>query len=105
LKASAKERRFDRRHKKNVVLSGKIPRDAKPTEKRFMAASAQWHSIQPLYSGHINWWVDYSHGIRLVYRKIKVDGKEMDYIDVLKDPVLSKLLCDEDWCDFLRYSY
>jgi hypothetical protein len=56
-----------------------------------------------LYTGHINWWVDYSQGIRLIYRKIKVDGQWMDYTDVLKDPRLQKLLCDEEFCDFYRY--
>ncbi|MBK8139831.1 MAG: hypothetical protein IPK57_01610 [Chitinophagaceae bacterium] len=61
--------------------------------------------IQPLYTGHINWWVDYSQGIRLVYRQLKVEGKWMDYTVVLKDPVLQKLLCDEEFCDFYRYDY
>jgi len=92
--------------KKDVVISGKITRDAKPDREAIYG----WHKpdgkpIQPLYTGHINWWVDYSHGIRLIYRKIKVDGKEMDYIDVLKHPVYQKLLCDEDWCDFYKYAY
>ena len=61
--------------------------------------------IQPLYTGHVNWYVDYSHGIRLVYRTIYVNGKPMDYIDVLKDKNLKKLLCDEDECNFYRYHY
>lgn len=92
--------------KKDVVLSGKISRDAKPNREAIYG----WHQlngqpIQPLYTGHINWWVDYSHGIRLIYRKIKVDGKEMDYTAVLKDPILQKLLCDEDNCDFYKYAY
>lgn len=92
--------------KKDVVISGKLLTDAKPNRESIFG----WHQlngkpIQPLYTGHINWWVDYSHGIRLVYRKIKVDGKEMDYIDVHKDSVLQKLLCDEDRCDFYRYNY
>lgn len=91
---------------KDVVISGKIPRDPKPDR----VAIYGWHKldgkpIQPLYTGHIYWWVDYSQGIRLVYRKIKVGKKWMDYIDVLKDPVLRKLLCDEEWCDFFRYDY
>ena len=91
---------------KDVVISGKISRDAK-TDR---VAIYGWHKldgkpIQPLYTGHIFWWVDYSQCIRLVYRKIKVNGKWMDYIDVLKDPVLQKLLCDEEFCDFYRYSY
>ncbi len=92
--------------KKDVVLSGKISRDAKPNREAIYG----WHQlngkpIQPLYTGHINWWVDYSHGIRLIYEIIKVDGKEMNYTDVLKHPLYQKLLCDEDWCDFYRYPY
>jgi hypothetical protein len=92
--------------KKDVVLTGKILREAK--ENR--VAIYGWHKpdgnpIQPLYTGHINWWVDYSQGIRLVYRKIKVEGQWMDYTEVLKDPVLKRLLCDEEYCDFYRYPY
>jgi len=89
---------------KDVVISGKISRDQRPNR----LAIYGWHKpdgkpIQPVYTGHVNWYVDYSQCIRLVYRKIKVDGKWMDYIDVMKDPVLSKLLCDEEYCDFYRY--
>ena len=92
--------------KKDVVISGKISRDLKPEREAIYG----WHKsggkpIQPLYTGHINWWVDYSHGIRLVYRKIKVGNKWMDYTDVLKDTILQKLLCDEEFCDFFRYVY
>ena len=91
---------------KDVVISGKITRDPKPDR----VAIYGWHKldgnpIQPLYTGHVYWWVDYSQGIRLVYRKIKVGKKWMDYTDVLKDPVLKRLLCDEEWCDFYRYNY
>jgi hypothetical protein len=90
--------------KKDVVISGKISRDTRPSR----VAIYGWHTmdgkaIQPLYTGHINWWVDYSQGIRLVYRKIKIDGHWMEYTDVLKDPRLQKLLCDEEFCDFYRY--
>lgn len=89
---------------KDVVISGKISRDQRPNR----LAIYGWHKpdgkpIQPVYTGHVNWYVDYSQCIRLIYRKIKVDGKWMDYIDVMKDPVLSKLLCDEEYCDFYRY--
>jgi hypothetical protein len=95
---------------KDVVISGKISRDPIPiaigTDR---VAIYGWHKldgkpIQPLYTGHIYWWVDYSQGIRLVYRKIKINGKWMDYTDVLKDPHLQKLLCDEEFCDFYRYN-
>ena len=91
---------------KDIVISGKITRDPKPDR----VAIYGWHKldgnpIQPLYTGHIYWWVDYSQGIRLVYRKIKVEKKWMDYTEVLNDPVLKKILCDEEWCDFYRYNY
>jgi hypothetical protein len=92
--------------KKDVVISGKVSRD--PKQNR--VAIYGWHkpdgtAIQKLYTGHINWYVDYSHGIRLVYKKIKVAGKWMNYTEVLNDPVLKKLLCDEEHCDFHRYAY
>jgi hypothetical protein len=50
-----------------------------------------WHKpdgkpIQPLYTGHVDWYVDYSHGIRLVSRTVTLDGKERDLFDVLADP-------------------
>jgi hypothetical protein len=89
---------------KDVVISGRIPRDGR-TER---VAIYGWHTsdgkaIQPLYTGHIYWWVDYSQCIRLIWRQIKVNGKWMDYTDVLKDPLLQKLLCDEEFCDFYKY--
>lgn len=92
--------------KKDVVISGQITR----SNKQDRVAIYGWHQpdgkpIQPLYTGHIYWWVDYSQGIRLVYRNIKVDGKWMDYIEVLQHPVLRHLLCDEAFCDFYRYPY
>lgn len=96
---------------KDVVISGKLLQDAIPnavgTER---VAIYGWHKpdgkpIQPLYTGHVNWWVDYSQGIRLVYRIIYVNGIPMDYIDVLKNKTLQHLLCDEDNCDFYRYPY
>lgn len=91
---------------KDVVISGNISRDPRPDR----VAIYGWHKldgnpIQPLYTGHVFWWVDYSQGTRLIYRNIKINRKWMDYIDVLRDPILQKLLCDEDHCDFFRYSY
>lgn len=90
--------------KKDVVISGKINRDTRPDR----VAIYGWHKtdgkpIQPLYTGHINWYVDYSHGIRLVYRKIKVGKRWMDYTEVLAHPVFKTLLCNEAWCDYTKY--
>lgn len=92
--------------KKDVVISSKVSRDPRPDR----VAIYGWHrtdgkAIQPLYTGHINWYVDYSHGIRLIHRKLKVSGKWMDYTQVLQDPELRQLLCDEEVCDFVGYGY
>lgn len=91
---------------KDVVISDRVSRDPRPGR----VAIYGWHQtggqpIQPLYTGHIFSWVDYSQGIRLVYRKIRVQGKWMDYTEVLKDRSLRKLICDEEYCDFYKYPY
>jgi UDP-galactopyranose mutase len=64
------------------------------------------HPIQPVYAGHVDWYVDYSHGIRLVHRTIYVNNKAMDYRDVLKDPELKQLLSNEPGeMSFFAYPY
>lgn len=67
-----------------------------------------WHRldsrpIQPLYTGHINWYVDYSHGVRLIYRAIKVNHKWVDYIEFFNNPLLNVALSDEKGKLVLRY--
>lgn len=90
--------------KKDVVISNVVRQH--PKQNR--VAIYGWHllngkAIQPLYAGHVNWYVDYSHGIRLIKRTVKVDGKKMDYKDVLRNPLLSGLLTDETAPVFLFY--
>ena len=80
--------------KKDVVITPKLA--ARPGK----VAIYGWHypsgkPIQPLYLGHIDSWVDYSHGIRLVYGRMVVDGEEMAVADVLADAKLNVLLSDE----------
>jgi len=92
--------------KKDLVITGRLHRDSRSNR----VAIYGWHKpggvpIQPLYTGHVNWWVDYSQGIRLVYRKIKMNGQWMDYTDVLKHPVYKNLICNEEFCDYYRYPY
>jgi hypothetical protein len=98
------------RNRRGGLISG-IKKDVVNTYKlnhyteRDRVAIYGWHKsdgkpIQPLYTGHVNRYVDYSHGIRLVSRNILVDGKWMDYKEVLKDPALKHLLCDEEICDW-----
>ncbi|MCA0374409.1 MAG: hypothetical protein LCH84_01995 [Gemmatimonadetes bacterium] len=67
-----------------------------------------WHyvdgrPIQPLYTGHVDWYVDYSHGIRLVSRIVTVDGVRMPIERVLADPLLHVLLSDEGPVRVARY--
>ncbi len=81
-------------HKKDVVLSHLL--DSLPNR----VAIYGWHlptgvPVQPLWVGHTQDHVDYSHGIRLVARRVWVDGVEHDLLDLLRDPVLSAALSDE----------
>lgn len=92
--------------KKDVVISDKVSRDPRPNR----VAIYGWHRldgkpIQPVHTGHVNWYVDYSHGIRLVYRQVKLGNKWIDYTEVLRDPKLRLLLSDEESSDFLGYTY
>ena len=80
--------------KKDVVISNRLK------EKPNKVAIYGWHRldgkpIQPLYVGHVDWYVDYSHGIRLVKREMTVDGKRMNIEDVMKDPNLCNAVSDE----------
>ena len=91
--------------KKDVVIAALLTRSAKPNR----IAIYGWHQlngkpIQPLYAGHVNWYVDYSHGVRLVKRTIQINGRPYDYIQVMQDPLLRKLICDEADCDVYRYT-
>ena len=59
-----------------------------------------WHQlngvpIQPLYLGHVDYYADYSHGIRLIKQQMLVNGVETSVADVLADPDLNVLLSDE----------
>lgn len=85
-------------HKKDVVISNRLK------EKPNKVAIYGWHKpdgkpIQPLYVGHVDAYVDYSHGIRLVKREMTIDGKRVDVEDVLKDPNLRGAISDEGSID------
>ena len=79
--------------KKDIVISSE-----QAVKNKFdRVAIYGWHTIdakpiQPLYTGHINWYVDYSHGARMIYRMIKVNGKWVDYTDFFSNSLLSKTL-------------
>jgi hypothetical protein len=81
-------------HKKDVVVSAKLK------TANGKVAIYGWHKrdgkpIQPLYLGHVDWWADYSHGIRLVSKTCLVNGKTMLIPEMLADAVLAPLLSNE----------
>jgi hypothetical protein len=82
--------------KKDVVLSNKIVDPTRPNHVVIYG----WHQlngtpIQPLTNVHINSYVDYSHGIRLLNAEMLVDGVITNIKTILADPVLYKILSNE----------
>ncbi|HEY6564078.1 MAG TPA: hypothetical protein VIY86_06250 [Pirellulaceae bacterium] len=80
--------------KKDIVLSNRLK------EREHRVAIYGWHHldgspIQPLYVGHVDRYVDYSHGVRLMARTIMLDGREQSVTGVLRDPELCHLLSTE----------
>lgn len=89
-------------HKKDVVVAAVL------AEAPGKVAIYGWHRpdgtpIQPLYAGHTERWVDYSHGVRLVLGTVRVDGVERPLRDVLADPRLAPLLSSEGAIPDPRY--
>ncbi len=81
--------------KKDVILSSRI------ADRPDRVVIYGWHHpdgspIQPVYSGHIWWYVDYSHGIRFMNTQVLVDGRPVKISDLLNDPVLFSILSDEE---------
>jgi hypothetical protein len=81
-------------HKKDVILSNQI------ATKADKVVIYGWHylngnPIQPVYAGHVNWYADYSHGIRPVFEKCEVNGIVMDIRQILGDIRLFQLMSNE----------
>jgi hypothetical protein len=88
--------------KKDVVITSRL------AEQPSRVAIYGWHyptgePIQPLYVGHVDWYVDYSHGIRPVRRWMRVNGALRSYEQILGDDQLAGLLSDEGVIDRPRY--
>jgi hypothetical protein len=82
--------------KKDVVLSNKITDAASANHVVIYG----WHRIdgtpiQPVYSGHIISYVDYSHGIRLINNQMLVDSVVMTAGQILTNTTLYKVLSNE----------
>lgn len=63
-------------------------------------------TVQPLGIPHEDSYADYSHGFRMIKQEMEVDGKMVKVADVLKDPVLSKMISNEgpidNYLDFYK---
>ena len=84
--------------KKDIVLTNRL------NEKPHRVAIYGWHypdgrAIQPLYVGHVDWYVDYSHGLRLMSESMLVDGFAWKVRDVLANEELCGLLSREGTMD------
>jgi hypothetical protein len=89
--------------KKDIVVTNRL------LEKPNRVAIYGWHyldgkAIQPVYPGHVDWYVDYSHGVRPVERWMTADGKRMSFEQIMADSVLRPLLSDEGEIKALRYN-
>jgi len=88
--------------KKDIVVSNKIH------ERPDRLAIYGWRQldgqpIQPLTNIHVDWYVDYSHGVRLVRDKIEIDGQRLKIVDLLRDKERSAIVSDEGTIDPPRY--
>jgi hypothetical protein len=81
--------------KKDIILSSRI------ANQPGKVVIYGWHKpggvpIQPVYSGHIWWYVDYSHGIRLINNQVLIDGKPYLLSNLLQDPVMYRVFSNEN---------
>lgn len=88
--------------KKDIVLSNKIH------ERPDRLAIYGWRQqdgqpIQPLTNVHVDWYVDYSHGVRLVRDEIVIEGQPRKIVDLLRDKDGAAIVSDEGPIDPPRY--
>ena len=81
-------------HKKDVVIISETP------DRKDRVTIYGWHQldgapIQPVYSGHVNWYADYSHGVRLVSDTCLINNQESSVKEMLRDPALFQLFSNE----------
>jgi hypothetical protein len=88
--------------KKDIALSNKIH------ERPDRLVIYGWRQldgqpIQPLTDVHVDWYVDYSHGVRLVRDEIVIDGQPCKIVDLLRDKDRAAIVSDEGPIDPPRY--
>lgn len=83
--------------KKDIVVTSKL----EDSKRSHHVTIYGWHrlngrAIQPVTNIHIDTYVDYSHGARLVSNRIIIDSKEYNIRDVMRDSVLFKVISYEE---------
>lgn len=81
-------------HKKDIVLTNRL------TRMPGRIAIYGWHKpdgkpIQPLSTVHGATYADYSHGVRLIWSTVWINGEARSIYNVLQNPVLASLLSYE----------
>ncbi len=81
-------------HKKDVVIISET------SDRKGRVTIYGWHQldgepIQPVYSGHVNWYADYSHGVRLVSDTCFINNQKASVKEMLRDPALFQLFSNE----------
>ena len=94
--------------KKDIILSNSIANNLKAGVPRPVVIYG-WHRpdgtpIQPVYNGHGEGYADYSHGVRLVQRRMILNGRSVNMDSLLLDESRCGLLSDEGAIHTLRYS-
>lgn len=94
--------------KKDIVLTAYVEHN--PAYSRNVAIYGWQHPDgtlqQPLFVRHGNFYADYSHGVRLIWHTVKVDGKEYELRDLMRDKELYRLVSDEPApLKYASYSY
>ena len=89
--------------KKDIVLSAKIY-DKKPARLVIYGwRQLDGTPIQPLTNVHVDRYVDYSHGVRLVRRELTIAGRRERIDELLRDPARAWLASDEGPLAHPRY--
>jgi len=88
-------------HKKDLVITNRL------NNKPGRVAIYGWHRkngepIQPLSTVHGERYADYSHGVRLIYKKVWINGEIHSILDVLQNPRLAPVLTHEGLIARLR---
>ena len=91
-------------HKKDVVVSNQLAQ--RPGKVAIHGLhNTKGQAIQGGSWGHDINYRDYSHGIRMVDKFAKLNGKNVNLQSVMQDPKYAALVSDEGALKFVAYNY